>query len=156
MRLLLRSRCTESFGLDQCFTAGDLLPAVLETLHFSPEAMLLRLLEREPNWTLDPKVQTPSILFYEWLDRPVADAFAATVLHQPMKADHIVALIEWLTRLQLQSPQCEPLADHIDLVTVEQLVKECAVACSRRSAPITPLVLLAALYNAAIKPQPFN
>ena len=151
MRLLLRGRCTESFGLDQYFIAGNLLPAVLETIHFSPEAMIQRLLEREPSWTLGTELQTPSILFYEWFDRPVADAFAATVLHQAMNSDHIVALVEWFTRMQLQSPQCEPLAGHINLTTVEQTVKECAVACARRYVPITPLLLLAALYTAAIE-----
>lgn len=118
MRLLYRGRCTGSFGLDECFASGELLPKVLETVHRSPEAMLQRLLESEPSWTLDPDVQTPSVLFYEWLDRPVADAFAAAVLHQPLTADHIAALVEWMTRMQLEPAQCQPLAGNIDLVTV--------------------------------------
>jgi hypothetical protein len=55
-----------------------------------------------------------------------------------------------MTRVQLESAQCQPLAGYIDLVTVEQTVKECAVARARQAAAITPLALLTALYTAVI------
>jgi hypothetical protein len=110
MRQSWKGRCVAPFGLDECFAAGELLPAVLETVHRSPEAMLQRLLEPERHWTLDPEVRTPSSLYYEWLERPVADAFVATLLHRPLTNDHIVALVEWLTGLRFEAAQCTVLA----------------------------------------------
>lgn len=149
MRLSWTERCTAEFGLDEYFMASELLPAVLETVHRSPEAMLERLLEPERNWTLAPEVQTPTVLYYEWFERPVADAFAATVLGRPLTADHIVALIEWLTGFRLEPAQCSLLAGHLTLETIEQTIKRCFVVNGRCDRAVTPLMVLSTLYSAA-------
>lgn len=146
MRLIWKGRRTVPIGLDECFEASDLLPAVLETVHRSPEAMLARLLEPEPNWTLDPKVETPSVLFYDWFEKPLADAFAATVSGRQLTADHIVALIEWLTGFRLEPAQCSPLAGHITLEAIEQALKRCFVTNGGCNRVVTPLKVLGSLY----------
>lgn len=149
MRLSWRGRCTSPFSLDECFEASDLLPAVLETVHRSPEAMLERLLEPERNWTLEPEVETPSVLYYEWFERSVADVFAATVLGRPLTADHIVALIEWLTGFRLEPAQCSLLAGHLTLEAIEQAIKRSFVANARCDREVTPLMVLSTLYAVA-------
>lgn len=149
MRLSWTERCVAEFGLDEYFVASDLLPAMLETVHRSPEAMLERLLEPERNWTLEPEVQTPTVLYYEWFERPVADAFAATVLGRPLTAEHIVALIEWLTGFRFEPAQCRLLAGHLTLEAIEQTIKRCFVVNGRCDRAVTALMVVSALYMAA-------
>lgn len=142
MRLLVTGRRSVPFGLDECFSTSELLASVLETVHSTPEAMLQRLLEPERHWTLAPELETPSVLYYEWLDRPVADVFAAAVLLKPMTADHIVALVQWLTSMQLSPASCEPLAGRLDLETIEQVLKVCFVEHALRDVPVTAFIVL--------------
>ena len=152
LRLCSQVRHNVPFGLEECFGAGELLPAVLETVHRSPEAMLQRLLEPERHWSLDPEMQTPGVLYYEWLERPVADAFAATVLHRPLTADHIVALVEWLTGFHFEAAQCSVLAGNLTLEAIEHALKRCFVEQGRRNVTVSTLIVMQALYGAAASP----
>lgn len=148
MRLIDSHPWRYPLTLDSFFQGTENLTDALEVVHYSPAGMLQRLSELSLYWSMLPNAGVPNDQFFRWFKLAMAEACIATVNDQPLKAAHIAELVWWLIGYRLPAEQYEPLAGHLDFVTIQKAIQRCCMERSQRDQAITQLAVMQALYAA--------
>lgn len=149
MRLIDSHPWRYPLTLDSFFQGTENLTDVLEVVHYSPAGMLHRLSELSLYWSLLPEAGVPDESFHRWFEPAMAEACIATANNEPLTAAHIAELAWWLTGYRLPAEQYEPLARHLDFVTIQKAIQRCCMERSQHEQAITQLAVMQALYAAA-------
>lgn len=148
MRLIDSHPWRYPLTLDSFFQGTQNLNDVLEVVHYSRAGMLQRLSELSLYWSMLPDAGVPNDQFYRWFKPAMAEACIATVNDQPLKAAHIAELVWWLIGYRLPAEQYEPLAGHLDFVTIQKAIQRCCIEHSQLDQAVTQLAVMQALYAA--------
>ena len=133
----------------------DLLAVNQETLwlmereHRSCNGMLTYLLEPEFDADLVDKDNCTSADLYESLPQAVAEAYELARRERPLNIHQLPAIIHWFTLMENPPEQLQPLTRKLMLEPLRECIKRCFVACGQANRPVTPFLLLKALYTAA-------
>jgi hypothetical protein len=148
MRLIDSHPWRYPLTLDSFFQGTENLTDVLEVVHYSRAGMLQRLSELSLYWSMLPDLGVPHEQLFRWFKLAMAEACIATANDQPLTAAHIAELVWWLIGYRLPAEQYEPLAGHLDFVTIQKVIQRCCMDRSQRDQAITQLAVMQALYAA--------
>ena len=152
---MLALRFVEAKAWHQASRLTDLLMVTQETLglleteHRSCNSMLTYLLEPEFDADLVDKENCTSADLYESLPQAVAEAYELARRERPLNIHQLPAIIHWFTLMEIPPEQLQPLARKFMLEPLRECIKRCFVECGQANRPVTPFVLLKALYAAA-------
>lgn len=135
-------------SLDCFFQGTENMTDVLEVVHYSPEGMLQRMSELSLYWSLLPDPCVSNERLHEWFEPAMAEACIAVVNRRPLAATHIAELVWWLIGYRMSAEHYEPLAGHLDFVTIQKAIQRCCMERSQLDQKITQLAVMQALYAA--------
>ena len=122
---------------------------LMEREHRSCNGMLTYLLESELDADLVDKENCTSADLYESLPQAVAEAYELARRERPLDTLQLSAIIHWFSLIELSSDQLQPLARKLMLQQLRECIKRRFVECGQANRPVTPFLLLKALYAAA-------
>ena len=122
---------------------------LLEYEHRSVNSLLTFLLEPEFDAEIVGRDDCTSAGLYESLPQAVAEAYELARRERPLNIHQLPAMIHWFTLMEIPPEQLQPLARKFMLEPLREVIKRCFVTCGRANQPVTPFLLLKALYAAA-------
>lgn len=78
----------------------------------------------------------------------MAEACIVTFNNQPLTAAHIAELVWWLIGYRRSTEQYEPLAEHLDFLSIQKAIQRCCIEHSQQEQAIPQLAVMQALYAA--------
>jgi hypothetical protein len=137
-------------SLRSVFTLSDEFVTLLETPYRSHNALLVGLLEPEPDLDSVDDGTTPIGYLYEIMPSNIAECYERTVLNRPLMYQHIHHLVEWFTGgLSLPVEACYALDSRLTFETIRNGIKSAAFDCAKSDTKFDAHTILRALYNAS-------
>lgn len=128
---------------------------LVEVPHRSHASLLNGLLNPQPDWLLNQRVDHPCdgpdavpTVDLNRLPPLVADAYQRDSSGLPLSAAHIAALVLWFGDWLVPATQFDVLAGHVTLTTVRDALQLAVFRCCQLQTPLTEFALLKALFAA--------
>ena len=98
---------------------------------------------------VDVFLDAPAHLLHEWFPPLVAEAYQLQQRWQPLEALHLAAVMTWCTNVSMPIERFTELVGHIGITGMREAIKRAVFACCQLQRPVTPFVLLKAVYATA-------
>lgn len=128
---------------------------LVEVPHRSHASLLNGLLNPEPDWLLNRRVEYPQVgpvavptVDLNLLPPLVADAYQREHNGLTLTADHIAALVQWFGDWSVPAARFNLLAGHVTVTTVRHALQMAVFRCCQLQTPLSEFALLKALFAA--------